>query len=105
MGEKVYLLYLDQALQNRYRYWHRWERGKIVEFCVQYEALIADRWRPVVRYDSAHGEPHRDTLHPDGTETKSSYRGYANNEVLTVGCQDIVTNWRKYRTRYEKEMR
>ena len=105
MGEKEYLFYLDEALRNRYRYWHVWERGKIIEFCVQYEALIAGQWHAVVRYDSAHGEPHRDLLRPDGTEIKSQYQGYTNAEVLTIGRQDIVANWRRYRIAYEKEMR
>lgn len=67
MGKKEYLFYLDEALENRYRYWHMWEHGEISEFCVQYEAMIAGRWHPVVRYDSSHGEPHRDVLHPNGT--------------------------------------
>ena len=34
MGEKEYLFYLDEALRNRYRYWHVWEQGQILEFCV-----------------------------------------------------------------------
>lgn len=36
MGEKEYLLYLDEAQENRCRYAHVWERGEITEFRVQF---------------------------------------------------------------------
>lgn len=38
------------------------ERGTVVEFAVQYEANIDGIWYRVLRYDSAHGYPHRDVL-------------------------------------------
>lgn len=104
MGAKEYLLYLDEAQENRCRYAHVWERGEITEFCVQYKALIHSRWRAVVRFDSAHGSPHRDVLLPDEEEIKSFYPGYANAEVLTIGRRDIMENWRRYRKAYEMEM-
>jgi hypothetical protein len=30
MSEKEFLIYLDEAQENRYRYWHVWEQGKII---------------------------------------------------------------------------
>lgn len=81
MSEKEFLIYLDEAQENRYRYWHMWERGAIIEFRIQYEAFIEGRWRPIVRYDNAHGQPHRDILHPDESETKEWYHGYRNTDV------------------------
>ncbi|HEY4688840.1 MAG TPA: hypothetical protein VIK33_05985 [Anaerolineae bacterium] len=104
MGEKLFVIYLDEARQNRYRHRHNWERGQVTEFQIQYEAFIAGRWYSVVRYDSAHGQPHRDTLRPDGTQTKDWFPGYSNAEVLTIGQRDIRENWPKYRAQYEKEM-
>lgn len=73
-------------------------------FCVQYEAFIEGVWRPIVRYDTAHGFPHRDLLHPDGLEEKSEYPGRSNAEVLTLGQEDIKRNWLLYRKQYEREM-
>ena len=104
MSEKEFLIYLDEGQENRYGYWHRWVQGEIVEFRIQYEAFIAGRWHPIVRYDSAHGQPHRDVLHPSGPEMKEWYRGYRNAEVLSIGQRDIVANWPGYRALYEKEM-
>ena len=104
MGEREFLIYLDAAQENRYRHRHLWDRSKIVGFRIQYEALIAGNWHSVVRYDSAHGEPHRDTLHSDGTQTKEVFSEYTNAELLTIGQRDIMENWPTYRARYEREM-
>jgi hypothetical protein len=97
-------MYLDEAQENRYRHRHVWEKGKIVEFRIQYEAFIDGQWHPVLRYDTAHGQPHRDILHADGTQTKEVYPGYSNAEVLTLGQRDVIENWQVYRTAYQKEM-
>jgi hypothetical protein len=105
MGEREFTIYLDpEKRQNRYRHYHVWEHGSIVEFRIQYEALIGEMWRPIIRYDSAHGDPHKDILHPDGTQTKEWFALYSNVEALTIGQRDIMENWPAYRARYEKEM-
>jgi hypothetical protein len=101
---RQFVIYLDEARENRYRHRHSWERGQITEFRIQYEALIAGQWHSVVRYDCAYNRPHRDTLHPDGTETKEWYSSHSNAEVLTLGQRDIRENWRNYRAQYEREM-
>jgi hypothetical protein len=98
------LIYLDEMQENRYRYWHRWVQGEIVEFRIQYEAFIAGYWHPIVRYDSAHGQPHRDVLHLDNSETKEWYPGYRNADVLSIGQRDIMANWPGYRAKYEREI-
>ncbi|MBA2277905.1 MAG: hypothetical protein H0W06_09115 [Chloroflexia bacterium] len=38
------------------------ERGRVLRYTVQFEILNEGRHWPAVRYDSAHGVPHRDTL-------------------------------------------
>ena len=105
MSETSFIIYLDEAQENRYRHWHVWDGGKIVEFLVQYEAFIAGQWHPVIRYDTAHGQPHRDTLHPDGTQIKEMYPHYSNAEVVTIGQRDIIDNWPAYRVDYLKEIK
>lgn len=42
------------------------ERGRVTAFTVQLETYVGERWYPVLRYDSAHGYPHRDLLDWDG---------------------------------------
>ena len=106
MGETEYVIYLDEAQRDRYRHFHRTERGQVVLFRVQYEALIEQQWVAIVRYDTAHGVPHRDVMHPDGSQTKEQFPHYSRAHVLTMGQRDIRQNWRTYRARhYEEETR
>ncbi len=104
MGEKEYLIYLSPEYADRFRYYHDLERGKITRFCVQYEAFIGGEWHALVRYDTAHGRPHKDLLHPDGTQDKDEFYSYSREEVLTLGERDIKANWKRYRAVYEQEM-
>ena len=104
MSETEFIIYLDEAQENRYRHRHVWDGNKIVEFRIQYEAFIAGQWHPVLRYDTAHGQPHRDILHPDGTQTKVMHPGYRNAEVLTIGQRDIIEHWQVYGAAYQEEM-
>ncbi len=62
-------------------------------------------WRAIARYDTAHGWPHRDILHPVGPEDKDAFYGYTPEEVLTLGERDIKVNWCRHRAAYELEMR
>jgi hypothetical protein len=103
MGEKEYLRSIQPG-QDRVRYFHLTEGKKVIRFLVQYEAFIEGKWREIVRYDSAHGHPHRDILHPDGSQTKEYFPGWSNAEVLTYGQEDIRKRWRDYRREYEREM-
>ena len=106
MSERDFLIYLDPGVrQNRYRHHHVWEGNQIVEFRIQFEALIRGKWYPIVRYDNAHGNPHRDLIHPDGSETKDWFNLYTLAEVLTIGQRDIMDNWPAYRKRFEQELK
>ena len=46
------------------------DRGEIMEFIVQYETVILGEWRPVVRYDTAHGFAHKDIIRASGEVVK-----------------------------------
>lgn len=105
MGEREFLIYLDPAIrQNRYRHYHVSQGSRIVEFRIQLEILVAGVWYAVVRYDTAHGRPHRDLLHPNGRQTKEWLDGYSTAGALTFGQKDIMKNWQNYRSRFLKEM-
>ncbi len=104
MGEKSFLVPLGESDSDRYRLYCVTERGQVAIFRVQYEAFIDGEWRPIVRYDTAHGFPHRDLLHHNRPREKTEYPGRSNAEVLTFGQEDIKRNWQTYRTQYEEEM-
>lgn len=94
MGEKEYLFYFTAERLDRFRYYHYFDKGRIVRFVIQYEAWIDGKWRP-----------NKDLLHPDGSQEKVAFNGYTQEEVLTIGERDIKQNWRQYRDQYERELR
>jgi hypothetical protein len=102
MGDKDFIVYLSPECEDRLRHSHAMRGGRLVRFCVQYEALIGDAWAPIVRYDTAHGRPHKDLLHPDGTQSREEFRGYSVEDMMGLGERDIKLNWRKQREAYEK---
>jgi hypothetical protein len=104
MSEKEYLYYFTPEREDRFRYYHYLTQGRILRFTIQYEAHIGGKWHPIVRYDTAHRRPHKDMLHPDGSEKKIEFYGYSRDEVLTLGERDIKANWQRYRSEYEREM-
>ena len=106
MTEREFLIYLDPETRLcRYRHYHVSDGKEIVEFRIQLEVLANDEWYAVVRYDTAHGKPHRDILHPNGEQTKDWFEGYSVADVLTIGQKDIMENWTAYRDRFMKEMK
>ena len=104
MSEKEYIYHFTLERKNRFRYYHDLVQGHVVRFRIQYEAWIGERWHAIVRYDTAHGHPHKDILHPDGSQDKVAFLGYSKEEVLTLGERDIKANWQRYRAEYEQEM-
>jgi ABC-type transport system substrate-binding protein len=104
LGEKSFVVPLGESDSDRYRLYCETERGQVIVFRVQYEAFMNGEWRPIVRYGTAHGFPHRDLLHHNRPGEKTEYPGWSNAEVLTLGQEDIKRNWQAYRAEYEKEM-
>ena len=57
MHEIEYLFYLAPEETDRLRVIARKEKGEILGFVAQYEALISGEWRPVVRHDNHMASP------------------------------------------------
>jgi len=88
--------------EDRKRHEHLMEKGEIVEFVVQYEILIENKWMPVVRYDTAHGYTHKDLINPDGSKEKIFIGPADFNDALTLADKDINENWERYKDRFIK---
>ena len=99
--EYVYLLSPERT--DRIRVRAQRSGPRIVFFAVQYEAYLEGTWRPICRFDTAHGFAHRDLLHLDGRVDKEPLPWQTYNEVLTFATQELKTSWRRYRQRYEEE--
>ena len=95
---------LSQEKEDRIRITAQKEKGKILKFVVQYEALINQKWYPIVRYDTSHGFAHKDIIHPDGEKEKQPLYFQTFNAAFTFAIQDIKISWKWYRMAYEKEL-
>lgn len=75
------------------------ERGRLVAFTVQGEVYDGEWWRPVVRYDTAHGRPHRDLLDWDGRVIAKDWmpEGTPLDEAMTQAQREIEEHWVTYR--------
>jgi len=87
---------------NALRVYFEIDRGEVLSFVVQLECFWRDRWQPVVRYDTAHGYAHRDTMHPERKTEKSEMFVRNYSEGLNFAIGDLKANWREYRRRYEE---
>lgn len=104
MIETRYIIDLTPDGKNRYRHYHIHEKKRVIEFRIQYKTYIAGAWHAIVRYDTSHGFAHRDVMHPDGTQTKTTFKHWDYGEVLLYGERDLKQNWAMYRQAYEREL-
>ena len=96
--------FIELSHQERIRIHLKIERGQINDLVVQLETWNK-KWIPVVRYNYAHGIPHRDLLYADGRRGKEWLKGKKLEHVVNEAINDIKENWEKYLTRcgYEEE--
>lgn len=73
----------------------------VLAFTVQLEVLLQNRWRAILRFDTAHGFPHIDRLHrnPNKPILKATL-SLTPNEALTYAVQDIRERWPVYVERF-----
>ena len=98
MPKKTYIFMLSD--KDRKRHEHLTDKGIVIEFVVQYETLFANKWIPIVRYDTAHGYAHKDLMNPDGSKEKTFLGIVDLNDALTLADTDIKENWERYKERY-----
>lgn len=99
MPEKRYLIPYSLDVQKRHH--HETQRGKVVRFMVQLEVLVQGEWKPVIRYDYAHGYAHRDRFNLQGDQLKEDL-GMSYEEALTFADEDIDNHWETYRNHFLK---
>jgi len=105
VNEIEFIYPLSPEVQDRLRVRATKVRGRIVSFVVQYEAFIQDRWRAVVRYDTAHGFAHRDLYNARGRSMKIHLFVRDYNQALSFAELDLKAHWRIYRERFVKGAR
>ncbi len=101
---KVKCFVTPYAPDCRKRHQHHRYKNEIVEFIVQLEVLIKEKWYPVIRYDTAHGFAHCDIIHYSGKIEKVRMPTLDYKEALTYADEDLNENWQIYHSRYLKEV-
>ena len=82
------------------------DRGQVLSFVAQLECIFGDSgWTPVIRYGTAHGFAHRDTMRPNEETEKTEIKVRSHKEGLNYAIDDIKANWQAYRWRYEELLR
>lgn len=83
MHEKFWIQDFETGV-DRLRVHFTTDRGRVQEILVlQYEAFIDGKWRPVVRFDEAHGFFHRDVMSPAGKQQKTPLFVTDKNEAVS----------------------
>lgn len=103
LREKGYAVLLGEDC--RIRHYHSRITQQVVEFIIQLEVNIDGTWKPIIRYDTAHGFAHRDIIHPDGDVEKTPLAMGDYNAALTFAELDIRSNWKIYRERFIEEVK
>ncbi len=75
--------------------------GKGAEFVVQLEVEVPGTWKPVIRYDTAHGFAHIDRYNPKGRAKKEKL-ALSFGQALTSAEREIKQNWSAYRAKFLK---
>ena len=80
---------------------------EVVDFVVQYEATLAGRDYPVIRYDGSHGYPHLDVLDQTGHGVRKLPlpEGTTYAEAVTFAIREIKANWRAHRAEFRRRTR
>ena len=95
---------MSEELEDRLRVSTLKRKGKTLNFVVQYEVFIENKWRAIIRYDTSHGFAHKDIIHYNGEKEKQPLYFPDLNIAFTFAIQELKISWRWYRMAYEKEM-
>jgi hypothetical protein len=102
LKEREFVVLLSN--DSRVRHYHSMVKQQIIRFMVQLEVYVRGEWKPIVRYDTAHGFAHRDTCHGDGKIEKVPLSIGDYSCTLTFAESDLRSNWKMYRERFLKEV-
>jgi hypothetical protein len=87
---------VDDELVLLLRVLFRMDGDRVARFVIQAEVKAAGwnkgEWKPVVRYDCAHGFIHRDMLHKDGTAAKVPVDADSLAAALPLIAAELRTN-------------
>ncbi|GBU23621.1 hypothetical protein R83H12_00237 [Fibrobacteria bacterium R8-3-H12] len=103
--DRGYIIELDYC-ENHIRVRLVLNKGVLQSVMFQYETLLNDEWKPVIRYDCAHGQPfHRDVIWPNGKKEKEFVDIHTLEAAAVYARQDLENRWQWYLDRYLLKVR
>lgn len=75
------------------------DHGKILEWSIEYFAVVHDRWREIVRYDNCHGFPHKHVFHLHRKEFRLKLQG-DDSDIFTDTKRTIIRDYLKIKSNY-----
>jgi hypothetical protein len=91
----------DLDADVRYRVSFVEDRGQVHRFVVQLETVSENQWRPVIRFDTAHGFAHCDRYGPDGSVSRHEPLPVSGlNQALTWATRKIRVEWEELLAAY-----
>lgn len=101
MAHRDYVIWLDERTYVRVDFIT--VRGEVVSFVVRLMLVTETGDVNVVRYDTAHGMPHRDLLDKGGAiVSKDWLLNMTFDQALTHAKDDIIQNYEKYIKIFQK---
>lgn len=96
--------WLDTDVQIRTRM-NLDRRGNVTQFTAQLE-LWLEKWTPIVRYDSAHGEAHIDYINPNGVTYEKVWLNllWPFNEAMTLAEEELEADFEQHIRRFRLQM-
>jgi hypothetical protein len=78
---------------------HR-NKHAVIDFTVQYDTLVEDRWVKVTRVDTSHGSAHQHKFNPSGKEIITEFFCNDYNQGFTEAKRYITENFEQMRQNY-----
>ncbi len=77
--------------------------GSLIRFVVKLVLQVGNSFLEIVRFDSAHGCPHKDTLNPNGEVVSKVWLDLlGNKQALDLGIKDLKDNYSLYVERFNR---
>ncbi|HFC97707.1 MAG TPA: hypothetical protein ENJ40_04510 [Thermosulfurimonas dismutans] len=94
MTERYFVIELDD--NAAIHVWFSYHRGRVTAFAVK--LLYQDI--EIVRYDSGHGRPHKDILHPNPSKRRKVWYNVDNDAALSMAIMELKAEYQLYIERY-----
>jgi hypothetical protein len=100
MPRKYYRIVLTDNVEIQVAF--ETSHGSLEGFVVKLVLTMGESIFELVRFDSAHGCPHKDTLNPNGEVVRKAWFDLlSNKQALDLGIKDLKDNYELYVERFD----